>query len=786
MARYIFLMMAVAAFQASAVAHGAELADKADLLIVGGTEAGVTAAVAAARLGIQKIVLVNDIDWLGGQFSAEAVGAIDEWTDYKGKKAEFPRSGLFLEVLRRIREHNRQTYGLAQPGNGFCASETIEPAAAARIFADLVRPYEKQGSGQVQVIRPYQPVTVHLDGNRVSGVTFQRVDDPKQKLRIDARLTIDASDWGDVIRLSGARYSAGPDRHERFKEDHAPRGLLGGHKNEMNPISYCLVLREAGKDATIPKPPGYDDRQYFGTTAVTAKEFTALNWPKGAQAMRVPPFVDTTHPKGIYSPPVNVYTHRRLVDRRHNKLPVGAEKILVNWPTQDYPLYDFPKHVVDALEATERGASQKNIVDMTPAQRRIVFEDARRHSLGMLYHLQTTVHDKLGGYPESFRFLELSDEFGTADRLPPKPYVREGLRLEALYMLREQDLRRRGEEVGWARVMVPDNVFGFQFNLDFHPTRRVFLNDDRTGPWANVHTADRNWSLHTDRAGFPFRGLVPIERDGLIGASKNIGVSSIVSSAVRLHGQMMHTGQAAATAAFLCLRESIQPRDLARAGKLLRELQLRLVAPGDRTPGILLWPYHDVGPDDAAFVAVNLLAVRGILAGDPDSLDFQPSRTVTRRELARTLTRAVRSLEGTPEYHRADKVRFADVVADDPDHAAIESLHAWGVTLDDAARFRPDAAADRGTLHGWMKAVGLQPNEDLARQDDRPLKRSDLAHFVWLAIKDRPEYFPADSDYLKAGHDTDKDGMPDLDDPLPFDRDNDGIPDRIDTKHLAK
>ena len=32
---------------------------------------------------------------------------------------------------------------------------------------------------------------------------------------------------------------------------------------------------------------------------------------------------------------------------------------------------------------------------------------------------------------------------GTPDRLPPKPYVREGLRLEALSMLREQDRRSR-------------------------------------------------------------------------------------------------------------------------------------------------------------------------------------------------------------------------------------------------------------------------------------------------------------------------------------------------------
>ena len=51
-----------------------------DLLDVGGNESGVAAAVQACRLGVKKVILVNDIDWLGGQFSSEGVGAIDEWT----------------------------------------------------------------------------------------------------------------------------------------------------------------------------------------------------------------------------------------------------------------------------------------------------------------------------------------------------------------------------------------------------------------------------------------------------------------------------------------------------------------------------------------------------------------------------------------------------------------------------------------------------------------------------------------------------------------------------------
>src|SRR3569623_1871236 len=79
-----------------------------DLLFVGGNESACAAAVQAARLGVKRIVLVNDIDWLGGQFSAEGVGVGDEWTTVDGPRTDFPRSGLFREVAQRIEDTNQR------------------------------------------------------------------------------------------------------------------------------------------------------------------------------------------------------------------------------------------------------------------------------------------------------------------------------------------------------------------------------------------------------------------------------------------------------------------------------------------------------------------------------------------------------------------------------------------------------------------------------------------------------------------------------------------------------
>lgn len=589
-----------------------------DLLVVGGNESAVAAAVQACRLGVPRVILVNDIDWLGGQFSSEGVGAVDEWTTVLGKRVEFPRSGIFLEIAQAIEATNRQKYGTPHPGNCFCARLTIEPAEASRLFEDLVKPHVN--TGRLTIERGWEPSGVDVAQNRITGVRFKR---GSETLAIAARLTIDASDWGDVIRLGGAKWSAGPDSRARFGEPSAPMEINDANRREMNPLTYCVTLRGSEKDVLLPEPVGYDVRRYYGVSRETLGEFNHVGWPKAVLRMNVPAFADTTHESGPYSPPVNVYTHRRLVDALHGKRMFTDECLFLNWPVQDYPLDHWPKAVADALDATEKGASKKNIVELTPTQRRIVLEDAKRHSLGLFFHLQKV--------EPKFRRLRLTDEFGTPDRLPPKPYIREGLRLEALTMLREQDLRTPHKEPKWAKEIPADGVFGFQFNIDFHPTRRQFLKDDPAGPWATIHTATRNWSTHTDRSAFPLRGLIPVERDGLLGAARNIGVSSIVSSALRLHGQMMLCGQASATVAFVALKHDIAPRRVAQNPDHLAEVQ-RLLVTGVGGPGVLVYPYHDLPPDHPAFAAANLLSLRGVWKADAESVFFRPDAPVSAEE----------------------------------------------------------------------------------------------------------------------------------------------------------
>lgn len=110
--------------------------------------------------------------------------------------ANFPRSGTFLEIIDRIRAHNRLTYGIATPGNSWCGTDTIEPKAAARIFEEWLVPHVN--SGVLRIERGWDVDTVETKEGRVTGVSFMpsvlAKGDPDKSLAIRAKLTIDSSD----------------------------------------------------------------------------------------------------------------------------------------------------------------------------------------------------------------------------------------------------------------------------------------------------------------------------------------------------------------------------------------------------------------------------------------------------------------------------------------------------------------------------------------------------------------------------------------------------------------
>jgi hypothetical protein len=575
------LAIFLAATISASPAWGEHRSFETDLLIVGGTESGWAAAIQAARQGVKSVTIVHDGEWLGGQFTEQALACVDEnkgvgkvgWgVDWHPMKRSFHRSGLFKELMDCIEAFNTERYGSPMPGRPYHGPSTFRPAeaharrvysehgiglsapisaesvqnkqplVAQAIFRAMLQPY--LDSGQVRFITNRYPVRadVSVVGERakLTGLWFAPLSEvssspPEPDLRVRARLTIDASDWGETIQVSGAAYECGPDPQSRYGEPSAPPNLDNNPPNEMNPITWAMIIEESDGDTPIKKPARFDDRYFVRTTKLSFNAMKDLPWDRPVRLGSIPHWPD----KGKASArQLSVYTVRRIVDGRTAR--TGQTSILMNYMLgQDYPLERLPHDVEEKLESTEPGASKKNIVEMTRAQRQIVFDDAKRQSLSVLCHMQNFVHDRAPDKTNSFRRFHLSDEFGTPDRLPPKPYIRESLRLKAMYIMREQDGRnadgftKDNAKERFARVLYPEGLFCWQFHYDFHRTGRAYLKDSgdgktwgNRGPWTDFEKPGRNTRYVSDRSVFPLRSLIPIEMDGLLGAQKNVGYSN--------------------------------------------------------------------------------------------------------------------------------------------------------------------------------------------------------------------------------------------------------------------
>ncbi|MCB9940735.1 MAG: FAD-dependent oxidoreductase [Planctomycetaceae bacterium] len=611
---------------------------KTDLLIVGGTESGWAAAIQAARLGVPSVTIVHDGEWLGGQFTEQALACVDEnkgvgnvgWgVDWHPMKRSFHRSGLFKELMDRIEAFNTETYGSPMPGRPYHGPSTFRPAEAEAIFREMLQPH--LDSGQVQFVANRYPVQADVveegDRSALKGLWFASLEGKQVDLHVEAKLTIDASDWGEAIQVSGAAFECGPDPRSRYAEPSAPEDLSENPPNEMNPITWAMIVAESDADTPIAEPPFHDDRRFVRVSHISREAMRDLRWdrPAGAGSILHWPDAGQASPRQL-----SVYTVRRIVDGYTSK--DGKTSILLNYMNgQDYPLERLPQHVVDALEATEPGSSQKNIVLMTREQRQIVFDDAKRQSLSVLYHLQNFVHDRAPDKTNSFRRFHLSDEFGTPDQLPLKPYIRESLRLKAMYMMREQDGRntdgtsKQMARERFAQVMYPDGLFAWQFHYDFHRTGRAYLRDEgESGPWIDYEKPGRHTHHVSDRSLFPLRSLIPEEMDGLLGAQKNVGYSSIVCAAIRLHDQCIAIGQAAGATAAISLKNNTAPRTIPYDRTRLEQVRDALCHESPDCVPLLIWPFRDLSADHEAFVAVNRLAARGALPLEARDVDFRP------------------------------------------------------------------------------------------------------------------------------------------------------------------
>ncbi len=527
----------------AAVVAGAATIHEADIVIYGGTSAGVMAAVQARRMGC-RVVLVCPERHLGGMTSS-GLG----WTD-TGNKAVI--GGLAREFYHRVWLHyqrpeawkwqRREEYGHRGQGHPAVDGEmrtmwVFEPHVAEQIFEDLVREHD------VLVVREEW-----LD--RSNGVV--RVDGKIRSIRMLSgkvylgKVFIDATYEGDLMAAAGVTYRVGREANAEYGEEWngvqkgvfhhrhyfakpvdpyvRPGDPTSGLLPRISPVppgengtgdggvqAYCFrmcLTDHPGNRVPFPKPEGYDPSQYELLLRVFA-----TGWREVFHKFDPIP-------------------NRKTDTNNHG--PFSTDNIGMN---HDYPEADY-------------------------ARRREIVEEHRRYQMGLMYFMANDTRVPEDVRTAMSRWGLAKDEFVDNGHWPYQLYIREARRMVGEFVLTDQHLLKK-------RPTPPESVGMGSYTIDSHNVWRYVTPEGTVQNEGDIGVKIEPYTI-------PYGCLVPKRSE-----CRNLLVPVCVSAthaaygSVRMEPVFMILAHSAATAAALAIAEQCDVQAVPYA-----RLRERLLADG--------------------------------------------------------------------------------------------------------------------------------------------------------------------------------------------------------------
>lgn len=495
-------------------------AEQYDLVIAGAGTGGSSAAIQAARMGL-KVALIEETGWIGGQMTAAGVGTLDD--------LRRNRSGLYGEFVTALRAH----YKALGVNSGICYWGADTVSGTARDQQNLLRSMFKD-AGDVDIFLNSTVTSLIEKNGSVVGVN---VETPQGPRHFDAKVTIDATELGDLLPLTSARYRLG--------------NSISPYINKSTSIQDITWVAAIHKRADgVPTelesqaPKHYHDQKKFYRAIVTSDGNV---WPKG-YPYNVPTF------KAYRAYPDVDWNLKILGD--NPKTWDNVTSTSLNWGN-DYP----------GRGEKAPGLPAKYITDLS--YRKKVNEAALRRTLGLLHYFRTELKqsdwtvDTRQGFADSgddpSRLVTAMPQWALdlARHMPPIPYVREARRLVGVQTLTAKDIHREGRLLP-ARKRFADAIAVGEYPVDVHgSTRDSYLEKD-----LNETAEDFPKKWHAGTFQVPLGCLIPEKLDGFLAAEKNLSVSRLVNGATRLHPITMLTGQAAGALAALSVRYNLPPREI--------------------------------------------------------------------------------------------------------------------------------------------------------------------------------------------------------------------------------
>jgi len=514
-----------------------------EILIVGGGIGGVAAALAACRAG-RTVVLSEETDWLGGQFTSQAVPPDEHpWIEQFGCTAGY-------RALRNgIRDYYRNWYPLRpaarqwpalNPGAGRVSGLCHEPQVALAVLTGLLAPH--RAAGRLTVLTRHRPIAATVDHDRVEAVTLLDLETGHERW-VTAQYVLDATETGQVLALAGLEWVVGAESRAEHDEPHA-RPVAD--PSDQQGITVCFALsHHEGADHVGERPAGYE---FWRSYQPDFWPGPLLGWlapePRTgeARARRLEPNPDLD-PLDVAAfaradaGDKELWTFRRILARTLFS-GLDSDLSLVNWPLNDYWLRPLIGPGVEPDPAAVAGA--------------------RELSSCLLYWLQTEAPRPDGG--SGWPGLRIRpDVTGTADGLAKAVYVRESRRIRAVTTITEHHVSAE-LRAGRGPYRHADSVGIGAYRIDLHPS------------------AAGQGYLDLDSMPFelPLGALLPQRVTNLVAAAKNIGTTHISNGCYRLHPVEWNVGEVAGALAAHCVAGGRRPHqvqaDPARFAEFAAEL----------------------------------------------------------------------------------------------------------------------------------------------------------------------------------------------------------------------
>lgn len=498
-----------------------------DVIVVGGGTAGVTAALAAAKNGA-KTLLVERTCALGGNMTQGLVQSLHGFRLHKGYGTKVPTSDwsteavidnrLTMELFKRLQDVGGTAFADTHYGDP-SLRENIDEEVMMRVLEDMMTEYG------VRVLLDTYVFDVIMDGERISGIVFANKSGPQIA---NAKIIIDCSADLDICARAGTDYEVGDETgrchgismfmeiggidFDRFMDYLESKPELSSEEKEaLQQEKYRLV----NGGCKSPEAKLTVDGSKRGYWKMEGKKMTVAQYRKLAAEGKFPGFGDC----------LDAEWFQYLRDHPYPETPYMPDTLA---PEPMYPR--APRFVWYGLVRCG-----KAYYDQTMAGLSEVFTDClngEKLSDTLMFCRRVNwiqlkfLRERVPGFENAY-CIKMSPLYGS----------RESRRIVGEYRLTLEDIQKG--------IWHPDTVtFGGYNNVHL-----------KTGQFGNQFFIEPNRKF-----GIPYRCLVPTKVDNLLMAGR--GFSKVEHARSAGMAPMMALGEAAGTAAALCVKDGVCPRDV--------------------------------------------------------------------------------------------------------------------------------------------------------------------------------------------------------------------------------